>query len=143
MPVGDGTEPIADDELLYRRVPTSAGWYDPETCLLKPEAFGPHKTQDATGLSVSRAKYKSIEEAAKGRAGKSYYVAVLRAGDLRRNGITIIPRPEVLGAYDPGHAELPDLDSANRKSDRTLERQRLLVQLCLEVEGPFPMSEAR
>ncbi len=24
-----GTDPIEDDELLYRRVPASTGWYDP------------------------------------------------------------------------------------------------------------------
>ena len=40
---------------------------------------------DVTGLSVSRAKYKSIQDAAKGLRGKAYYVAVLRAGDLRQD----------------------------------------------------------
>ncbi|HUY33417.1 MAG TPA: hypothetical protein VMV69_11770 [Pirellulales bacterium] len=24
----EGAEPIADDELLYRRIPVSTGWYD-------------------------------------------------------------------------------------------------------------------
>lgn len=68
----NGTETIADDELLYRRVPESTGWYDPATGVLDSRTFAPHKTNDATGLSVSRAKYKSIEEAAKGRlAGAS------------------------------------------------------------------------
>ncbi len=32
---------------------------------------------DVTGLSISRAKYKSIQDAAKGFRGKAYYVAVL------------------------------------------------------------------
>ena len=136
----NGVEPIADEELLYRRVPT--GWYDPATALLKSEAFAPHKSNDVTGLSVSRAKYKSLEEAARGRPGKSYYVAVLRAADLRRNGIRFVPRPGVPDGYDPAHAELPDLNSGNRKSDETLERQRLLAEeLCLRVEGPFAQSE--
>jgi len=139
MRVDNGTEPIADDELLYRRVPASTGWYDPATGLLNPEAFAPHKTHDVTGLSVSRAKFKSIEEAAKGRPGKLYYVAVLRAGDLRRIGIEVVPRAQ---PDDPAHAELPDLNSGNRKADETLERQRLMAEeLRPRVEGLFALSE--
>ncbi|MCE9529528.1 MAG: hypothetical protein K8T89_00075 [Planctomycetes bacterium] len=130
----DGNEPIADDELLYRRVPVSTGWYNPETAELKSEAFAPHKINDATGLSVSRAKYKSAVEAARGQPGKMYFVAVVRTGDLRVLGIAVEPRPL---PGDPGHAELPDLNSDRRKSDITLERQRILVKKTLRVEGPF------
>ena len=137
MGVNDGTEPIADEEFLYRRIPASTDWYSTETGL-KPEAFGPLKT-DATGLSISRAKYKSIEEAARGRPGKSYYVAVLRAGDLRQNGIEPAPKPM---PDDPGHAELPDLNADNRKTDQTLELQRVLVSLTLRVEGPFAPADS-
>jgi hypothetical protein len=104
---------------------------------LNAQAFAPHKTNDATGLSVVRAKYKSIEEAAKGRPGKSYFIAVLRVGDLRQNGIEVVQTPP----DDPSHAELPDLNSANRKADETLERERLLVQLCLRIDGPFLSSD--
>ena len=127
----NGTEPIADEEILYRRVP--AGWYSPAAGL-NAQAFAPHKTNDSTGLSVYRDKYKSIEEAAKGRPGKSYYVAVLRAGDLRKKGIQVLPRPQ---PGDPGHAELPDLNRGNRKTDETLQRQHILVDLSLRVEGAF------
>ena len=126
--MNDGTEPITDDELLYRRVPVA--WYPP----LDPQAFAPHKIHDATGVSVSRAKYKAIEEAAKGQPGKSYYVAVLHAGEVRKLQIEVAARPT---PGDPGHAELSDLNSANRKTDRTQELQRLLVQITLRVEGPF------
>ena len=135
--MGNGTEPIADEELLYRRVPESTGWFSPATGL-SPQAFAPHKTSDATGLSVVRAKFKSVEEAAKGRPGKSYYVAVLRAGDLRRHGIEIVPRPL---PGDEGHAELPDLNAGRRKAVETLERQRIIPELCLKVEGPFTTAE--
>ena len=136
--MADEVEPIADDELLYRRVPASTGWFDPVTRTLKPEAFGPHKTQDATGLSVTRDKFKSIREAAQGRPGKSYYVAVLRAGDLRQANIAIVPQPNTPDGCDVSHAELPELNSGNYKATQTLERQRLLAeQLCLRVEGPF------
>lgn len=134
-----GREPIADEEYLYRRVPASSvpQWYDPITKELSDQAFAPHKTEDATGLSVSRAKYKSVEQAARGRAGKSYFVAVLLAADVRQAGMNIEPRPETPHGYDPAHAELPDLNSANRKQSDTLQRQRTLVALCREVVGPF------
>lgn len=135
--MGDESEPIADDEVLFRRVPASTGWYSPETGL-KTEAFAPHKTDDSTGLSVSRNKYKTVEEAARGRPGKSYYVVILRAGDLRKQGIAVEPRPL---PGDPGHAELPELNSRNRKTSETLERQRILVRLSLGVAGPFAMAE--
>ena len=133
----DGSEPITDEEMLYRRVPASAGWYSPESGL-KPEAFAPHKTLDTTGLSLSRAKYKSAEDAAQGQPGKSYYVVVLRAADLREQGIAVEPQPL---PGDPGHAELPGLNANNRKQDLTLERQRNLVNMALRVEGPFASAE--
>ena len=137
------SEPVADDELLYRRVSASAmpQQYDPTTRELSDQAFAPHRTRDVTGLSVWRAKFKSLEEAAQGRRGKSYFVAVLRAGDLRQHGIDVVPRPELPDdQYDPAHAEMPDLNAATRKATITLERQRILAQeLCLRVEGPFEM----
>lgn len=138
-------DPIADDEVLYRRVSASAvpQQYDPATGSLGDQAFAPHKIMDVSGLSISRAKFKSLEEAALGRPGKSYFVAVLLAGDLRQRGIEVVPRPELPdGQFDPAHAELPDLNAANRKEDITLERQRILAhELCLRVEGPFHTPE--
>ena len=123
-------EPIADDELLYRRVP--AMWYDP-TLGLSDNAFSPRK-DDMTGISVSRAKYKTEEEAARG-FGRCYYLAVMRAGDLRKHGIEIVPRPE---PGDPGHSELTNLNASNRKATETIERQNLLAnKLCLKILGPF------
>lgn len=132
----EGYEPVADDETIYRRVPESMGWYVHSTKELNPEAFAP-RNDDDTGISVSRAKYKSIEEAARGRPGKSYYVAVLNAGAIRRAGMTIEPKPDIPAGFDPAHAELPDLNAGNRKSDGTLERKRVLVELCVDVVGPY------
>ena len=58
------------------------------------------------------------------------------AGDLRAQGIAVVPRPL---EGDPGHAELPGLTYQDRKSDEALEWKALLAQqLCLRVEGPFP-----
>lgn len=127
----DGAEPIADDELLYRRIPVSKRWYDVHG--VSPEAFDP-RPDEMTGISVYRSKYKRIEDAAKGLSKQGYYVAVLRAGDLRGHGIEAAPRPE---ADDPGHAELPGLTCHNRLSPEADERKLRLTQLCLRIEGPF------
>src|SRR5436309_2142592 len=129
-------EPIDDQEILYRRIPAALNLYDPHSePHLLPDAFRPNEN-DTTGLSVYRAKYRTLEEAARGREGKQYYVAVLRTGDLRAAGIEVVPRPL---ADDPGHAELPALTYAERKSDEVLEWKALLAwQLCLRVEGPIP-----
>jgi hypothetical protein len=125
--VANGHEPIADDELLYRRVPES--YYDATTGRPLHLAFGPHKMNDTTGLSLARAKYKTAAEAANSpQPGKRFYIAVLRAADVRLAGMAIDPRPT---PDDPAHCEFPDLRTDNRKETVTLERQRRLVELCL------------
>src|SRR5580704_14257338 len=103
MSSDDGTEPVADDELLYRRIPVSKGWYSESR--LSPEAFDPRE-DETTGISIYRSKYKSLDEAAKGPSKKGYFVVEFRAGDLRKHGIEVEPRPK---PGDPGHAELPGL----------------------------------
>ncbi len=61
----DGSEAIADHELLYRRIPAASGFFDPQVDPNpSPLAFRPTQ-QDTTGLSLSRAKYKSLEEDAR------------------------------------------------------------------------------
>jgi hypothetical protein len=136
MPALDGTEPIADDELLFRRIPVSQNWYDPAVdSKPSPEAFRPTQV-DTTGLSLSRDKYKRIEEVGRAVQGRRFYVAVLRAADLRAEGIPVEPHPI---PDDPGHCEIPGLTYGNRKVDQSLEWKTLLARkLCLRVEGPFP-----
>lgn len=132
----DGTEPISDDEILYRRIPVGADWFDPGIDPRPtPKAFRP-RPDDTTGLSLSRQKYKSLEQVAHNSHGKQYYVAELRAGDLRANGIAIIPDPL---PGDPGHVAVSSLTYENRNDNRALEIQNALAeQLCLRVLGPFP-----
>ena len=77
-----GAEPVADDEFLYRRVPVSQKWYSGGK--LSPEAFDPRK-DETTGISVYRAKHKSLAEAAQGKSKQGYYVAVLRVSDFRQH----------------------------------------------------------
>ncbi len=131
MSADDGTEPIADDELLYRRIPVSKGWFSEGG--LSPEAFDPRR-DETTGISVYRDKYKSLEEVGRGKSKTGYYVAEFRAGDLRRHGIEVEPRPE---PDEPGHAELPGLTCLNRLEPEALERKVRLARLPLQVHGPF------
>lgn len=142
MPDLPEPEPVGDDELLYRKIPVSQKWYDPANSPFpSPEAFRPHRVHDVAGLSIDRAKseqhpeFKTVEEAGQGASPDGYYVAVLQAGALRREGIDVIPKP-VEG--NSGHAELPDLNAADRKSDQVEQWKRVLAQkLTLRVEGPF------
>ena len=131
----DNIEPILDDEFLYRRIPASTGWYQSaKEPPLDPEAFRPNR-YDTTGISVSREKYTSIAEAARGQPDKDYYVAVFRAGDLRAAGLEVAARP-VEG--NPGHAEISSLRHDNRKSKQVIEwRFQLAHRLCLRIQGPF------
>ena len=133
--MSDGTQAITDDELLYRRVPAKPNWYRPDQSPpLTPLAFKPTK-DDVTGLSLVREKYVTAKDAAKGRPGKSYCVAVLRTGDLRECGIEVAPDPLL---DDPGHAEIRSLTCHNHRTDRGEKMKTLLAtRLCLEVLGPF------
>ena len=62
--------------------------------------------------------------------------APLRAGDLRANGLDVVPGPR---ADLRGHAELPDLTYKNRREDAAEEAQQLLARkLCRKILGPLP-----
>jgi hypothetical protein len=130
----DGNEPIADDEILYRRIPASLGWYNPATGSISPDAFRPTAWDD-TGLSLTRRKYASAElVAASGSRGKQFYVAAFRASDLIANAIQPMPAPD---ADNPGHAEIPSLTFAGRKTSQSIQLRIKLVSLCHGVSGPF------
>jgi hypothetical protein len=114
-------------------------WYDPEACpKLSPKAFRP-RDDDETGLSVVRGDpYNSIEEAARGPSKNGYYIAVLKAGALRAQGIGVAPKP-VPGIA--GHAEIVSINSVNRDTDEGKKIIEMLAhKLCLRVEGPFHLQ---
>ena len=126
---------IADDELLYRRIPVNPEYYNPK---LSPPvdrlAFLPIN-KDPTGISLSRKKYKTPQQAAKGREGKRYYIAVLQVGDLRARGLKVVPNERQPG---DGHTEIPLMQYDKRDSDEVQEAAGILASLCKEVLGPFP-----
>jgi hypothetical protein len=125
---------VADGEYVFRRIPVSMPWYDPAKNYLSPVAFNPTKF-DTTGLSLTREKLRTIEEAARGKSKSGYYVATLRVGDLRRYGMEVVSKPL---DDNPGHAEIPELNYQNKDTDQSKEWKVLLaLQLTLRVDGPF------
>ena len=132
--MGDETEPIEDDELLYRRIDLPE-YYDPqEGPDLSPHAFHPRQ-HDRTGISFYRARYFTPEQVARRGRRNRYYIAVLRAGDIRASGLAIAPRTE---GHQLGHVELPGLKHENRRSNAGQEAEQLLARkLCLKILGPF------
>jgi hypothetical protein len=134
MPELDDTIPIGDDELVFRRVPVSMNWYG-ESAGLSPLAFRP-RDNDETGLSVVRGEpYNTLAEAARGPSKKGYFIAVLRAGDLRKQGLVVEPKP-IAGVS--GHAEITSLTRANRATDEAKSMMvKMAHELCLRVDGPF------
>lgn len=132
----DGTEPIADEELIFRRVPVRPGWYANGS--LDARAFRPREDGE-TGISVSRGKYKSVADAARGMSPQGYFVVVFLAGKLRSHGVQIEPRPL---PGDPGHAEIVSLTYQNAKSASSIELMDLIATLYERVEGPFYQETA-
>ncbi|HNQ23513.1 MAG TPA: hypothetical protein PKK06_10505 [Phycisphaerae bacterium] len=134
--MAEAIQPIADDELLLRRIPANPEYFNPDVDPHpSPFAFRP-RADDNTGLSLVRMKFASVREVAANPRGKHYYVAVLRAADLRDHGLSVVPRPL---PDNPGHSEIPELTYANRSTSEAKEMQLLLAErLCVRIEGPFP-----
>lgn len=137
---GDSIDSIADGELLFRRIPASQNWVDPQSKVVDPLAFRPRQN-DTTGLSLSRAKYGSAaEEAGRGAKGKCFYVAILSIDKLRTVGIDVVASP--LPEHE-GHAEIPALTFDNRKSDRSREMVQHLRSSIVDIQGPFEGATER
>lgn len=136
--MGEGDEPVADDEVLYRRVPE----LKMDTTRRRPldVAFRPDPEKDFDGISLFRKKYHAPEDL-RGKKSKSpCWMAVLRAKDLRSEGLDPEPRPT---PEAKGHVVLPQLHAANAKTDQALLwQQQLADQLTRDVLGPFqPLAQ--
>lgn len=131
---------LADDELVYRRIPVSMGWCDGKT--ISPEAFAPRK-DEVSGISVIRANLRSAEAAAQGKSKQGYWIAVLRVGDLRAHGMEVVAKPDTPAGFDLAHAEIPELNNQSHGTDLALQRTVLLARkLCTEILGPFVPTQA-
>ncbi len=135
MSTEPGSDPIRDDEILFRRL--ARVYYDPEKSD-KPSPVGFRPTdEDLTGLSLSRQKYISAKDVAEyGSLGKNYYVAAIKVSELRNYGIDVIQKPI---AGNPGHAEVPGLRLENRSTNDAKEWQNMIAEnLCFDILGPYP-----
>jgi hypothetical protein len=140
MTNGSQPAPISDDEFLYRRIPKSQGWYQPDKSPpVNLSAFNPTE-EDTSGLSMERAnslehpEFMTAVQMAQGRSPRGYVVAVLLVKSLRELGVQIVPRTEGAG---PGHVELPDLTYENRRSDASMQIKRVLSLAVIRVEDPL------
>lgn len=134
MPHSD-EEPIDRSEILYRRIPVSQEWYDPNDGLPpSPESFRPTK-RDKDGISLFRARdYPDASALATNDRGAFYYVAAIRAADLMDLDIDIEPTRD---DQHPGHVSIPGLRYENRKSNAAIEMKYALAEAVQSVEGPF------
>ncbi len=130
MSTADGTEPLDDSEVLYRRVPVLRGWYTADlTPSLSPEAFGP-RDDEPEGISLARAKHRTRDEAAQGPSKKGYYVAAASVGDLLAAGACL--DPDALG-----HVSVTNLNTTNRDTPEAEElKLRLAEKFGSDVTGP-------
>lgn len=135
MAENSDVNPIAENEVLYRRIPEV--WCGTNQLVL--EAFLPTKS-DTDGLSLARECVGAVGAAATGRQGKQFYVGELRPTDLPQ-GLSII-------ADANEHAFIPEMNHAARQSDVKETREQLrqwaeiLRQRCKNVLGPFPGKAA-
>lgn len=128
--------PLADDELLYRRLPANPQFYDPIRDLLRDVAFRPTPA-DTDGLSLSREVVGTVGAAATGRVGRDFFVATLCVSDIRAAGLDVV-------ADRDDHALITDLTNERRQStdravrDRLLKASSDLVAVVSRIDGPFP-----
>jgi hypothetical protein len=134
------SDEIGGDELLFRKISVKSEWYDPIRNEIKPEAFKPWP-RDIRGISFDRAQsdehpdFRRIEEAARGPSVKGYYVAVLRAGDLRSFKFDIEPDPL---PDNPGHALITNLTYASKMDAQSIDMMAILAHMLVsEIQGPF------
>ncbi|MCA9418826.1 MAG: hypothetical protein KC917_21305, partial [Candidatus Omnitrophica bacterium] len=83
---------IPNEEWIYRRIPAWLSYYDPAKKRLSPQAFLP-RNRDIHGISLIRSSLlASIEEAAfdLNNKGREFYIAKIKASDIRRLELTVI-----------------------------------------------------
>ena len=139
MALGDGSEPVTDDEIVFRRITEKSGSYNPESDRpVAREAFRPNRN-DVRGLSVWRELYKTADQAASAgaRRGRRYFIVHIHVGQLREAGVVVEPSPEDGG---PGHASLVNMNTSAYQQNKNAVRElaeKIANALIERVEGPF------
>jgi len=106
------TDPVADSELLLRRIPAVFV----ETGRINPEAFRPHRTADQDGLSLTRALLEPPTALLARARNPSAVVYGASAREVRTLKLSVIPSPT---PEEPGHCHIPELNSSLRSTPAT------------------------
>lgn len=132
-------ESISDNEIVYRRIPVSRGYYSQDTGL-SPQAFRPDKC-DISGISFTREHSRTPEEEAlSGESSSGYYIARLRVSSIRAAGLDIHPAPT---PENPGHCEISSMRAEMRRTDACREAELILKSKCLlDVVGPLDSANS-
>ncbi|MCC6427502.1 MAG: hypothetical protein IT435_11850 [Phycisphaerales bacterium] len=115
---------------------------------LSANAFDPHPTRDTDGLSVYRRVFHTPQEAAdfRTKSKSNAWVAELPASAITAMGLTIEPKPLAATAdmpAQPGHAVIPALNSADRKTPKADEWKQQLLAAVTNVTGPYEGPASR
>jgi hypothetical protein len=103
-------EPIADDEIVYRRIPPGNAWLDTSGRITSGNFKLRHKAGEL-GISVYRASQVTPAELlSRPEAISGSRIAEAAAGDIRRlrhvDGTSLNLDVVIDDANDPGHAEI-------------------------------------
>jgi len=130
----DPNAPIADDEVLWRRVSKDKMCLPNQDGVL-PTAFDPSKYDD-TGISVFRGRWhtpRQIGCVLRTKGKTPSWVVGMTARQYRELGLHPIPDPQP--GMD-GHALIPEINLANGFSDENEIRKQELAKLASARIGP-------
>jgi hypothetical protein len=120
----DETDPVADDEQVYRRIHIQ--YFRSDSAIsVQRGAFHPTEADD-TGISIYRASFVSPGELIPADKATLYYVARLPVRELRNLGLSVVAEPMPDGP--PGHALIPELARASYVANKR-QWAPILVQL--------------
>ena len=127
----DRADELRDTEFVYRRI--SDQNYNIGDPFPAQVAFRPNNKDDTNGLSFRRAKYVPLHKAAISprQPSKHFYVARLRLGDLRREGMQL-----EIDAKDRKHVFIVNLNYSNRRERQQSEWQVKMAQELCTVHDP-------
>lgn len=147
----DGTEPVADDEVILRRIPPSKLGI----ATTKEVSKGGHRATSATlstdqgeeGLSCSRLAITSPQQllnqlSDQGKDLEGWTVCRMFVRDVRALGLDVVPRPV---QNDLGHCEIVDADSKpypNSKKSKLAKKTRIMTdEEIIRLKGGDTLSD--
>lgn len=140
MPLKEETEPIADDEWLYRRVHTM-GFRTAKTPFVSPSAFEPRvkgEAPDTDGISLFRADCLELPEDILAliddvEKRKSNGIVRVSVSEVKKLGLSVSPTPV---DTIPGHISLPELSATAFANKDTRPQCKLWMYGLAELVSP-------